>query len=99
MHVQSFRELRLQDPSKPTEYAEAILQIRQRHKRLPPLFAEAVKRIRCISEGAEEEPTQLEAWAETFLRSRVSSELLMSGPRKVRVSIVIFWILDVLETF
>ena len=35
-----------------------------------------MKRIRCI-EVEEEEPAQLEAWAETFLRSRVSSELLM----------------------
>ncbi|CAJ1337375.1 unnamed protein product [Effrenium voratum] len=79
MHIQSFKELRLADPSRPEEYAEVILQIRQRHKRLPRLFAEAVKRI---GEGpikeADEEPSHLELWAETFLRSRVSTELLMS---------------------
>ena len=81
MHIQSFRELRLSDPSKPADYAEAILQIRQRHERLPRLFAEAVKRIASINEApdTEDEPsTHLELWAETFLRSRVASELLMS---------------------
>ncbi|CAL1167791.1 unnamed protein product [Cladocopium goreaui] len=82
MHIHSFRELRLSDPSKPAEYAEAILQIRQRHKRLPRLFAEAVKRIASIneapSETEDEQSTHLELWAETFLRSRVASELLMS---------------------
>eukprot|EP00913_Durusdinium_trenchii_P024425 g22928.t1 len=82
MHVESFKQLRLSDPSKPSAYAEAILEIRQRHKRLPRLFAEAVKRIASINESVDQteaEPsTNLELWAETFLRSRVSTELLMS---------------------
>eukprot|EP00435_Cladocopium_sp_Y103_P074924 s111_g52.t1 len=67
MHIHSFRELRLSDPSKPAEYAEAILQIRQRHKRLPRLFAEAVKRIASINEAPSEteEKSHFEACVKT----------------------------------
>lgn len=89
MHAQSFRDLRLADPAQVAPYAEAILQIRQRHKRIPRLFAEAVKRIGSggICEPSpdcseQEEPGMdmeaVEIWAETFLRSRVLTEILMS---------------------
>mmetsp|Transcript_42806 Transcript_42806/g.96660 ORF Transcript_42806/g.96660 Transcript_42806/m.96660 type:complete len:428 (-) Transcript_42806:75-1358(-) len=91
MHVASFRELRLADPSDLRKYSETIFKIRQRHKSIAPLFAEAVKRIdeALISEPRVGEIAEqdgeghldrqaVEQWAETFLRSRVSTEMLMS---------------------
>lgn len=45
MHAKSFRELRLADPANSEVYPGTILRIRQRHKRIPELFAEALRRI------------------------------------------------------
>ena len=91
MHVQSFRELRLASPVDTVEFPEAVRNIRQRHKCIPALFAEAVKRIDDdvllkepqAGDLAEEVQTRLhreavELWAEAFLRSRVATEMLMS---------------------
>jgi len=92
MHVKSFRELRLADPANLHDYPDVIFRIRQRHKVIARLFAEAVKRIDevlirepRIGELAEQEDGEsqldrqaVEYWAETFLRSRVSTEMLMS---------------------
>mmetsp|Transcript_31461 Transcript_31461/g.57112 ORF Transcript_31461/g.57112 Transcript_31461/m.57112 type:complete len:390 (-) Transcript_31461:477-1646(-) len=90
MHVQSFRELRLSDASDAANFPQVIFQILERHRRIPTLFAEAVKRIdhKLIepSEYAEMEEDcdfsldreAVELWAELFLRSRVSTEMLMS---------------------
>eukprot|EP00930_Biecheleria_cincta_P032667 TRINITY_DN22655_c0_g1_i2.p1 TRINITY_DN22655_c0_g1~~TRINITY_DN22655_c0_g1_i2.p1 ORF type:complete len:444 (+),score=71.21 TRINITY_DN22655_c0_g1_i2:34-1365(+) len=91
MHLQSFRELRLASPLDTVEFPEAVRNIRQRHKRIPTLFAEAVKRIDddvLLKEpqaedltGEEQTRSHREAvdqWAEAFLRSRVATEMLMS---------------------
>mmetsp|Transcript_84156 Transcript_84156/g.265659 ORF Transcript_84156/g.265659 Transcript_84156/m.265659 type:complete len:386 (-) Transcript_84156:79-1236(-) len=92
MHVKSFRELRLADPSDTSQFPEAIDRVRQRHKRIAPLFAEALKRIDDVligeprvGEAVEQvdgrdarDRQAVEDWAETFFRSRVSTELLMS---------------------
>lgn len=91
MHVQSFRELRLSSPVDTVEFPEAVRNIRQRHKRIPALFAEAIKRIDDdvllkepqAGDLTDEVQTRLhreavDLWAEAFLRSRVATEMLMS---------------------
>lgn len=51
MHAKSFRELRLADPTDSSEYPRVVGRIRQRHKRISSLFAEALKRIGCLLQG------------------------------------------------
>jgi signal transduction histidine kinase len=91
MHTQSFSEVRMADPSDLEGYPQAIFKIRHRHKDIGPLFAEALRRVssealrlRQIQPGElADDESQLdhegvERWAETFLQSRVWTEMLMS---------------------
>lgn len=79
------------DPSDLESYPQAIFKIRHRHKTIGPLFAEALRRVssealrlRQLQPGelAEDESQldheSVELWAETFLQSRVWTEMLMS---------------------
>jgi len=73
----SFRDLRLAVPldneeSSVSNLSEAIQALRLRHQPVVPLLAEAMRKMYQEQKDAE----SLQAWADTFLLSRISTEML-----------------------
>jgi len=73
----SFRQLRLVEPSDSSlpEYSEVIRTLRGRHKDVVPLLGQAVQRL--YREGFMGEKA-LNAWVDTFMTSRIATEMLTS---------------------
>uniref|UniRef100_A0A7S1ADG8 Protein-serine/threonine kinase n=2 Tax=Noctiluca scintillans TaxID=2966 RepID=A0A7S1ADG8_NOCSC len=91
MHRQSFRELRLVDDAEDREELSSVVRgVRDRHKKVVPLFAEAVKQMNQAGEDCfEDQPVTrgtsgggsnltLSEWSDRFLMSRISTEVLMA---------------------
>lgn len=86
MHRTSFREVRLADPEDGDVYMSVIHQIRIRHLPITNLVAQALKRLdRKLHRGrlgegkGSMDRKDLEAWADMFLSSRVSTEMQMAN--------------------
>mmetsp|Transcript_65519 Transcript_65519/g.120772 ORF Transcript_65519/g.120772 Transcript_65519/m.120772 type:complete len:442 (-) Transcript_65519:73-1398(-) len=72
---QSFRELRLADESDLESFTEVIRRLRKRHKPVVPMISQA---IRQMYEEAILGEKALNTWVDSFMGSRISTEMLTS---------------------
>lgn len=86
--VQSFKDLRLSEPdlanaqsaASLSDFTEVIYSIRRRHRPVTVLLGEAMRKMRRGDADAE---STFQAWADVFLSSRISTEMLTSHYTKI----------------
>lgn len=84
--MESFQELRLTEPlgkgrlslDDLAEFTKVILVIRRRHKAVPALLGEALRKLHLEDVEDVAKVNALQGWADTFLVHRISTEMLTS---------------------